>query len=139
MENRPLARDAMEKFRHGMATGSWKPFIELLAPDFTMRVPVGELRGQDASREEAIQHFSKLRLMGVRLSLGEPTTATTDGRTTVFELEVTGTLYGRPYKNHLAFAFDVEGGKVRAMREYFGDLDTEIVSKALKEETSATA
>jgi ketosteroid isomerase-like protein len=140
MENgSDLAREAMDRFRQGMATGSWKPFIELLAPDFTMRVPVGELRGHNAGREEAVQHFSKLRLMRVRLSLGEPTTETTDGRTTIFELEVTGTLYGRPYRNHLAFAFDVEGGKVRAMREYFGDLDSEIVSKALTEETSASA
>jgi hypothetical protein len=54
------------------------------------------------------------------------------GSTVMFELQVTGTLYDLPYKNHLAFAFEVEGDRIRSLREYFGDLDRDIIAKALE-------
>jgi ketosteroid isomerase-like protein len=127
-----VALDAMERFRSGWASGSWKPFIELLSSDFEMRVPVGELRGRVVGREEAATHFQKLRLMRVRLTVGEPTRTTVGDGTVMFEVQVNGTLYGLPYRNNLAFAFDVRDGKVCGLREYFGDLDRDILAKALE-------
>jgi ketosteroid isomerase-like protein len=125
------ARDALGRFRAGWATGAWKPFIELLAPGFTMRVPIGELRGRVASRDEAVQHFHLLRLAGVRLVVGEPTRTALGDSTVTFELEVSGSLYQRPYRNRLALSLDVEGGKITSLREYFGDLDPDILREGL--------
>jgi ketosteroid isomerase-like protein len=126
-----VARDAMDRFRSGWANGSWKPFIEMLSSDFQMRVPVGQLRGRVVGREEAAVHFQKLRLMRVRLTIEAPTRTTVGDGTVMFEVAVSGTLYGLPYRNHLAFAFDVRDGELCGLREYFGDLDRDILSKAL--------
>ena len=126
------AHEALRHFRAGWATGAWKPFIEMLAPEFIQRVPIGELRGRDAGRDETVHHFGVLRLSGVRLQLGEPTRTAAGGGTVFFEVEVHGQMYGRPYDNRLALSFDVAGGKLTAMREYFGELDLEILREALR-------
>jgi hypothetical protein len=121
-EDLTIAHEALRTFREGMATGSWKPFIGLLAPSFTMQVPVGELRGRDATREDAIHHFAALRLGRVRLNLSEPSRTCVGDGTVTFELDVAGTLYGAPYANRLVLSFDVAGAQVTAMREYFGEI-----------------
>ena len=123
---------AMRHYRAGWATGGWKPFIELLAPSFEQRVPIGELRGRVSKRDEAVHHLQALRLSGLRLELGEPFRVCAGDRTATFELEVSGSLYDLPYHNRIVISLDVEGGLVTAMREYFGELDPEILARALK-------
>lgn len=127
-----VARAALDRFRVGWATGSRRPFLELLAEGFCMRVPIGALRGRTVGREEAAHHFQALRLARVRLALGEPTTVAVGERSVLFELEVSGTLYDLPYRNRLAFAFDVEGERVTGLREYFGELDRSLLARALE-------
>jgi ketosteroid isomerase-like protein len=127
-----IAREGLERFRAGWSAGRWKPFIELLSADFTMRVPIGELRGRVATRAEAAHHFQLLRLAGIRLAIGEPTRTAVGGGTVVYELEVSGSLYQRPYRNRLVLSLDVAGGRITALREYFGELDPEILREALK-------
>lgn len=132
MDDLEIAKDALAKFRHGWESGEWKPFVDLLAPGFTQRVPIGELRGREVGYDETKRHFRALRLMGLRLALGEPTRTTSGAGTVVFEVPVSGQLYGKPYQNRLVLSFDVADGKLTAMREYFGDLDPEILREGLK-------
>jgi ketosteroid isomerase-like protein len=124
-----VAREAMRTFRDGMASGAWKPFIAMLAPGFTMRVPVGELRGRVATREEAIHHFAALRLGGVRMRLSEAERTCVGESTVTFEVSVEGMLYGAPYINRLVFSLDIEDGKVTALREYFGELNRRMLAE----------
>jgi hypothetical protein len=128
-EDLRIAHEALRTFREGMATGAWKPFIALLAPSFTMRVPVGELRGRDATRDEAIHHFGALRLGRVRLNLSDPGRTCVGDRTVTFELDVAGTLYGAPYANRLVLSFDVEAAQLTSMREYFGEINRHMLEE----------
>jgi ketosteroid isomerase-like protein len=123
--------EGLQRFREGWATGAWRPFLDLLAPSFVQRVPIGPLRGKDAGLEEARRHFRSLTMLGARLHLGEPSRVSVSERGAVFELEVTGELYGLPYRNHLALSLDVADGRITGMREYFGDLDPDILAKGL--------
>ena len=127
-----VAQLALEGFRAGWATGSWSAFLALLAEDYTQRVPLGEVRGRELSKREAVRHYRAMTLLGVRLQLGEPfrTAASDTGAT--FELEVSGELYGLPYRNRLALSFDVAAGRITALREYFGELDKDLLERALK-------
>jgi ketosteroid isomerase-like protein len=121
----------LQRFREGWATGQWRPFLELLAPSFLQRVPIGPLRGREVGLEEARKHFRSLTLLGARLQLGEPFRVAASGSGATFELEVTGELYGLPYRNRLALSFDVADGRITGLREYFGDLDPAILAKGL--------
>jgi ketosteroid isomerase-like protein len=121
----------LDRFRQGWATGAWRPFLDLLAPSFVQRVPIGPLRGKDVGLDEARKHFRSLTLLGARLHFGEPSRVSVSASGAVFELEVSGELYGLPYRNHLALSLDVEDGRITAMREYFGDLDPGILAKGL--------
>ena len=123
---------ALQRYRAGWSTGSWAPFVELLSPGFTLCAPIGDLRGRAATRAEVVSHFKAMRLLGVRLQLGEPLRVASSDRNVTFELEVTGALYGLPYRNTIAISLDVEAGLVTALREYFGELDREILARALK-------
>lgn len=121
----------LQRFREGWATGAWRPFLDLLAPCFVQRVPIGPLRGREVGLDEARKHFRSLTLLGARLTLGEPSRVAVSESGAVFELEVKGELYGLPYRNHLALSLDVRGGRITAMREYFGDLDPAVLEKGL--------
>jgi ketosteroid isomerase-like protein len=121
----------LQRFRDGWATGQWRPFLELLAPSFVQRVPIGPLRGRDVGLEEARRHFRSLTLLGARLQLAEPFRVAASEAGATFELEVSGELYGLPYQNRLALSFDVAEGRITRLREYFGDLDPAILAKGL--------
>jgi ketosteroid isomerase-like protein len=126
-----IGRIGLQRFREGWATGAWRPFLELLAPSFVQRAPIGPLRGKDVGLDEARRHFRSLTLLGARLQLGEPFRVAASESGATFELEVTGELYGLPYRNRLALSFDVADGRITGLREYFGDLDPAILAKGL--------
>lgn len=115
-----IAHCAFEHFRHGLATGEWNQFIDMLAEDFTFWFPVGPYHGLNVGKEQAIaffQYVSETFSSGLSLTLDRVTSNQT---TVVFEFRDEGLMRGEPYKNRVAVSFDVRGDRICGYREYFG-------------------
>ena len=52
-----VAQQAFEYFRHGLATGEWQLFLEMLSDDFTLWFPVGAYHGLNVGKERASAFF----------------------------------------------------------------------------------
>ena len=115
-----IATQAFEKFTHGLATGEWDSFLEMLTEDFSFWFPVGEFHGLNIGKERAREFFcyvSESFSEGLFVTLDRVTSNET---TVVFELRSEGQLRGQPYKNRIAVSFDVRDDKICGYREYFG-------------------
>ncbi|MEA5506650.1 nuclear transport factor 2 family protein [Halotia wernerae UHCC 0503] len=115
-----VAQQAFKYFQHGLATGDWEAFLEMLIEDFTFWFPTGKFQGWNVGKEQAKEFFeyvSKSFPGGISLNLDRFTYSTT---TVVFEFQDQGVLFGQPYKNRVAVSFDVDGDKICGYREYFG-------------------
>ncbi|MGE5656335.1 MAG: nuclear transport factor 2 family protein [Actinomycetota bacterium] len=112
------AEQAFEHFTHGLATGEWEPFLEMLTTDFSFWFPVGQFQGQNVGKERAaafFQYVSAAFQEGLKVKLER---VTSHDRTVVFEFQSQGLLRGQPYQNQVAVSFDVQGDKICAYREY---------------------
>jgi ketosteroid isomerase-like protein len=99
----------------------------LMAPDFVLEVPLHESGDNDPNRmrawhgrDEAVANYKRAFAELTTVLLRELVLYPTDDPTVAFG-EAFGemrTTMGRPYKNRYAFRFDLEGGKVRRLREY---------------------
>ena len=115
-----VAQQAFEHFTHGLATGEWQAFLDMLTEDFTLWFPVGKFHGLNVGKERAREFFeyvSESFQGGLTLTLDRYTSNDT---TVVFEFRDEGHLLEQPYKNRLAVSWDVRGDKICAYREYFG-------------------
>jgi ketosteroid isomerase-like protein len=116
-----VAYQAFEHFTHGLATGEWQAFLDMLTEDFTFWFPVGEFHGFNQGKERAKEFFEYVCASfqpGIKLvSLDHITSNET---TVVFEFRDEGLLLGQPYKNRIAVSFDVREDKICSYREYFG-------------------
>jgi ketosteroid isomerase-like protein len=115
-----VAHQAFEHFTHGLATGEWQPFMDMLSDDFTFWFPVGPYHGLNVGKErvyEFFQYVSEAFKPGLSVTLDRITSNET---TVVFEFRDEGWLRGEPYKNRVAVSFDVRGNQICAYREYFG-------------------
>lgn len=115
-----VAYQAFGHFEHGLATGEWQAFIDLLSDDFTFWFPIEPYHGLNAGKERTItflQYVSESFSEGLSLTLDRVTSNET---TVVFEFRDEGLLLGQPYKNRVAVSFDIRGDRVCAYREYFG-------------------
>lgn len=115
-----VAYRAFGHFEHGLATGEWQAFINMLSDDFTFWFPVGPYHGLNTGKERTIaflQYVSESFSTGLSLTLDRVTSNET---TVVFEFRDEGLLLGQPYKNRVAISFDVRGDRLCAYREYFG-------------------
>lgn len=115
-----VADRAFEYFTHGLATGEWNSFIDILTEDFTFWFPVGPYHGLNVGKERAIaffQYVSQAFSKGLSLTLDRVTSNET---TVVFEFRDEGLMWEKPYKNRVAVSFDVRGDKICGYREYFG-------------------
>lgn len=115
-----VAQQAFEHFTHGLATGEWQGFLEMLTEDFTFWFPVGDYHGLNVGKERArefFQYVSQAFSQGLILTLDRVTSNET---TVVFEFRDEGLMWGQTYKNRVAVSFDVRGDKICAYREYFG-------------------
>lgn len=115
-----VAHHAFECFKHGLASGDWKAFVEMLSDDFTFWFPVGPYHGLNVGKDRAIaflEYVSQTFSEGLSVQLDRVTSNTT---TVVFELRSEGFLRGEPYKNRIAISLDVRGNQVCGYREYFG-------------------
>jgi ketosteroid isomerase-like protein len=115
-----VAHQAFEHFTHGLATGEWQPFMDMLSDDFTFWFPVGPYHGLNVGKErvyEFFQYVSDAFKPGLSVTLDR---ITSNDTTVVFEFRDEGWLRGEPYKNRVAVSFDVRDNKICAYREYFG-------------------
>lgn len=115
-----VAQQAFEHFRHGLATGQWQLFLDMLSDDFSFWFPVGPYHGSNVGKERASAFFdyvSKTFSSGLSLTLDRVTSNET---TVVFEFRDAGLMQGQDYKNRVAVSFDVYGDLICGYREYFG-------------------
>jgi ketosteroid isomerase-like protein len=115
-----VAHEAFGYFKHGLATGEWNAFLDMLAEDFTFWFPAGKYHGLNVGKErtrEFFQYVSEVFSPGLILTLDRVTSNET---TVVFEFRDEGQMWGQPYKNRIAVSFDVREDKICSYREYFG-------------------
>ena len=115
-----VAHQAFGHFTHGLATGNWQLFLDMLTEDFTFWFPLGPFHGLNVGKERArefFQYVSQAYSQGLFATLDRVTSNET---TVVFEFRDEGLLRGEPYKNRVAVSFDVRGDKICSYREYFG-------------------
>lgn len=111
---------AFQQFTHGLASGEWEPFLNLLTPDFAFWFPIGHYHGLNTGKDRAatfFQYVSDTFKPGLTITLDGITSNET---TVIFELRSEGLMRGEPYKNRIAIAFDVRGDKICGYREYLG-------------------
>ena len=115
-----VARTAFAHFTHGLASGVWEPFLEMLTDDFVFFFPVGPFKGAHVGREKAREFFAYVRATfpnGLTVSLDR---VMSNDSSVVFEFRDEGELRGAPYRNRVAVSFDVRDQRISAYREYFG-------------------
>lgn len=118
-----VAREAFLGLQRGAATGYWGDFVDLLAEDVRIMIPVparaenppeGVLRGKDIARAMFASHHDE-KVQGAKL---EAQRVTANGTLVVLEARVEGNLDGELVANHFVFAFEIEGGLIASMYEY---------------------
>ena len=115
-----VAHQAFEHFTHGLATGEWNQFLDMLTEDFSFWFPMGKFHGLNVGKDKAkafFQYVSECFQGGLTLTLD---CVTSNETTVVFEFRDRGMLLGEPYKNRIAVSFDVREDKICGYREYFG-------------------
>ncbi|MBB5156954.1 nuclear transport factor 2 family protein [Saccharopolyspora phatthalungensis] len=118
-----VAAAAFCGIQRGAATGVWDDFVDLLAEDVRIMIPVpateenapeGVLRGRDVARRMfSNRHVEKVqgaRLEGKRIAANGPLV--------VIESRVEGNLGGEDVANHFIFVFEVRDGEISSMYEY---------------------
>ncbi|MGD1699417.1 nuclear transport factor 2 family protein [Dapis sp. BLCC M229] len=116
-----IAQAAFEKLTHGLATGEWEQFLDMLTDDFTFWFPVGKFHGLNEGKDRAREFFKYVsEAYSEGLSITSLDRITSNETTVVFEFRDEGPMWGKPYKNRVAISFDVRGDKICAYREYLG-------------------
>ncbi|MFB2978776.1 nuclear transport factor 2 family protein [Microseira sp. BLCC-F43] len=116
-----VAQQGFEYFTHGLATGEWDSFLDMLTDDFTFWFPVGSFHGLNEGKERArafFEYVSELFSPGITITSIERVTSS--DTTVVFEFRDEGKMRGEPYKNRIAVSFDIRGDKICGYREYLG-------------------
>lgn len=116
-----VAQQAFEHFTQGLETGNWQAFLDMLTDDFSFWFPTGKFHGLNTGKERAKEFFkyvSEAFQPGIKLTSLDNITC--NEKTVIFEFRDEGNLFGQPYKNRVAVAFDVCGDKICSYREYFG-------------------
>jgi ketosteroid isomerase-like protein len=115
-----VAHQAFAHFKHGLATGEWNSFLDMLTEDFNFWFPVGKYHGLNVGKQKAEAFFDYVNEVfspGLTLTLDS---VTSNDKTVVFEFRDEGMMGKEPYKNRIAVSFDVRGDKICGYREYFG-------------------
>ncbi|KZL50030.1 MULTISPECIES: nuclear transport factor 2 family protein [Cyanophyceae] len=116
-----IAQQAFDHFTHGLATGDWEAFLDMLTEDFTFWFPMGKFHGLNEGKDRArefFQYVSESFNSGIQLTSLD--SVTSNETTVVFEFRDEGLLLNQPYKNRVAVSFDVRGEQISGYREYFG-------------------
>lgn len=109
----------------GRGFGTW---LDHLADDVSIWMPLGQFRGENRGKDRATEICGAIASAAPDLVYEQPFRSSQNGQTVVFEFEDHGTIAGQPYRNRIAASFDIADGKVVQYREYFGDIDPAIVA-----------
>jgi ketosteroid isomerase-like protein len=118
-----VAEQAFLAVQRGAGTGDWSAFVDLLADDVRIMIPVpadvpnppeGVLTGKDVAR----QLFSSHHQEKVEGAVLECKRVAANGNLVMMECRVEGNLNGELVANHFVFSFEVAGGRVASMYEY---------------------
>jgi ketosteroid isomerase-like protein len=115
-----VGHQAFEHFTHGLATGEWDLFLEMLTDDFTFWFPVGSFHGLNVGKERAREFFQYVDGVFGGITITSLERVTSSETTVVFEFRDEGHMRGEPYKNRIAVSFDIDGDKICGYREYLG-------------------
>lgn len=111
----------------GHAGKGFDAWLASLADDVSVSMPVGAFRGETIGKAEVSRIYAAIEAAQPRLVYEEPFRVSVSGSCVVIEFADHGTIAGMPYRNRIAASFDIKDGKVHAYREYFGDIDPEII------------
>ena len=115
-----VAQQAFTHFEHGLATGEWQAFLDMLTDDFSFWFPLGKFQGLNVGKDRAIEFFhyvSEVYSDGLTLTLDR---VTSNEKTVVFEFRDEGLMWSNSYRNRVAVSFDVRGNQICGYREYLG-------------------
>lgn len=116
-----VGRQAFVYFQHGLETGDWKQFLDMLTEDFTFWFPMGKFYGLNVGKEKAQEFFQYVtQAFSHGMKLTSLDRVTSNETTVVFQFRDEGILFGGAYKNRVAVSFGVRGNKICSYREYFG-------------------
>jgi limonene-1,2-epoxide hydrolase len=115
------AQKAFQHFSQGVATGEWKPLIDMLANDCNVWLPVSRFRNSNTGKNAATAYFQFVsQELQVRAKV-TPISVTINGNTVCYEFRVEGTAAGKPTNTQNTVFFEVDGEQVSSFREYFGN------------------
>ena len=123
------AHTAFQHFKNGWASGDFFAFLAMLTDDFEFAFPTGKQRGIFDGKTGHAKMLAKCREdfeSGNRLTLHEPRTVAVDRQTVIFEFSSEGDFGEFKYHGRNIIVLAVEGEKICAFREYFGDLDPQL-------------
>lgn len=115
-----VAQQAFGNFKHGLATGDWNSFLDMLTDDFAFWFPVGPFHGLNIGKERAREFFEYVNEVFGGITIASIERITSSETTVVFEFRDEGKMRGEPYKNRIAVSFDIRGDKICGYREYLG-------------------
>ena len=125
MSNIAIALTAFDYFSHGLASGEWHDFLEMLTEDFSFSFPVAPFQGKNVGKDKAKQFFNyvsqQVFATGLFLTVER---ITSNESTVVFEVKSQGLMFGKPYTNQAAISFDVKGDRICGYREYLSVIYT---------------
>lgn len=125
---REIALAAWRANAAGHAGKDFTPWLDALADDVRITMPLGPFRGETVGKAGAAAIYAAIAGAQPRLTYEEPLRVTESGDTVVIEFDDHGAIAGLPYRNRIAGSFDIRHGKVAAYREYFGDIDPAVVA-----------
>lgn len=120
---RAVATRAWALFRKAWEKGDWQPFLDMTTDDFQFYFPQGEFAGLHEGRTGKARLLAWAdyhRKAGNRLR-SAATHITIAGNTAVFETTAESLPPGG-YRNFEAIVFEVQGDRIRALREYWNVL-----------------
>lgn len=124
------ANRAFDRWKRGLEKLDMKEFVEMMTEDVKFTVPIGKYRGVNNGRKRMTEVYDQFKGSQAKLRVvGTPRVASA-GNTVVFELEDTGTIGGKEYRQDIVLAFDVRGEQISAYREYVGDISPTFISLA---------
>jgi ketosteroid isomerase-like protein len=120
-----VAQKGFDLLQQGLATGQWEPFLEMLTDDCTFSFPAGSYKGLHQGKTMLAKFLNyateSVFKNGLLLTLKRITSNET---TVVFEVYSEGEMWGKPYQNQAAIAFDIQGDKICSYREYLAVIFT---------------
>ncbi len=125
---RDIALAAWRANAAGHAGKDFSPWLDALADDVRITMPLGPFRGETVGKTGAAAIYAAIAGAQPRLTYEAPLRVTESGDTVVIEFDDHGVIAGMPYRNRIAGSFDIRDGKVAAYREYFGDIDPAVVA-----------